>query len=97
MLGTIAALLKVMATVAGSAGYIKEDLMDALNFGANLLEVGEEGKAELEALVSKWENIVATGGSLSDDERAEQRARSDELSNVLQQLADDVEEVDDGT
>lgn len=92
MFTTITALLRVLSKVAVSSGYLNTDVSDALVFGANLIEVGTEGKAELEALVYKWEDRVARGVSLTDEERQEQLTRSDELSRTLQALATDVPE-----
>ena len=97
MFTTVAALLRVLSVVAGGAGYIKEDVQDALDFGANLLMVGAEGKAELEALVAKWEGLVERGETLTDQERVAQRARSAELSMTLQSLATDVPEPELGS
>lgn len=88
MFGTIAALLQVLAKVAGARG-VDSGLVDALIFGANLVDEGMEGKAELEALTKRIQTLVDEGRSFTETERAELRAQSDAAHSRLQALADD--------
>lgn len=91
MFGTIAALLQVLAKVGGARG-VDSGLVDALIFGANLVQEGMQGKAELEALTKRIQTLVDEGRSFTEAERAELRAQSDAAHNRLQALADDAPE-----
>lgn len=91
MFGTIAALLQVLAKVGGARG-VDSGLVDALIFGANLVQEGMAGKADLEALTKRIQALVDEGRSFTEAERAELRAQSDAAHNRLQALADDVPE-----
>ena len=91
MFGTIAALLQVLAKVGGARG-VDSGLVDALIFGANLVQEGMEGKAELEGLTKRSQVLVDEGRSVTEAERAELRAQSDSAHARLQALADDVPE-----
>jgi hypothetical protein len=93
MFGTIAALLQVLAKVAGARG-VDSGLVDALVFGANLVNEGMQGKAELEALTKRIQTLVDEGRSFTEAERAELRAQSDAAHSRLQALADDAPEAE---
>lgn len=86
---TITALLRVLAKVAGARG-VDAGIVDAMIFGANLVEEGIEGRAELEALTKRIQALVDEGRHFTEAERAELRAQSDAAHNRLQALADDV-------
>lgn len=83
-LATVSALLKGIASVAGSAGVEGAAVGVLLSFGADLIDKGEEGAAELSALNDQVTAMVAANRGPTEDEINALIARSDAAHKAIQ-------------
>lgn len=83
-LATISSLLRAISSVSGVGGVAGVAVGTLLNFGADLIDKGEEGAAELESLNVQVQTMVTENRGPTDDELNALKARSDAAHAAIQ-------------
>lgn len=79
----VSSLLRGVGTVAASEGVEGAAIGTLLEFGADLVDKGEEGSAELSTLNDQVAAMVAENRGPTDDELSALKARSDAASKTI--------------
>lgn len=79
-------LLAIGTAVAARKGGDTADLVEIINLGAKLLEVGTEGRIALEALTQKVQRMVQEGRDPTEAEMADVKALRDLLHTRIQSV-----------
>lgn len=83
-LTTVSSILRGIASVSGIGGVDGVAIGTLLGFGADLIDKGEEGEAELETLNAQVQAMVTANRGPTDDELAALKARSDTAHDTIQ-------------
>lgn len=84
ILALISELLRVLASVPASSSFLTPHLDTILSAVASLIDAGEAGASELQALTAHIKSMAASGTDPTADDWMVLKARSDAAHTIIQ-------------